>query len=758
MSLPDEFELARETARLNLELTRGNSRLDLELTGSEDAELAQEGARFGQLEWLESNLLGSFCFACVDRKLRRKYHALLIVRDPGRGDAWNLLAETRESLSLGAESFVLADPLTEERDQALVGFSAYPHATHRYRVSLFSPRASTGRGPAPSDAVIDIERSVRLGARDQVEIRYRVRNVPEQTGAPLRLTIEPLLRCRPLHQLTQENPFLDGTCVKLGDEVRMLPYAGMPAIALRVYGAHASFEEQGMWLPAPAYAWEAARGYAASESLFSPGRFTITLSHDTELTFVVGLHRVEAPVAASVEATARREQSASTRTQAEFGSTGRSEVLLARGPARFDSAVNVITTEPLARAAAQFFACSANHQSAIIAGYPWLSVQSHAALSALPGVYLATGSWQNAEQVLSYLAASRVHGLIAKSPAFAGRQADEPSVEASLLFASTVQWFKAELGEERVASFMPVVCELLEAIAEGADPRVRFDRGIGIYSEPGPYALTWMDAMIDGQPVTPRAGYAVDLDALAYNALHFACAWADDKRPGFARTFRNRMRNAEGEFVRRYWDDARGYLADAHDGQRADSRLRPNQLWALALPHRPISNAMAHAALHAVTRDLWTPLGLRTLSPQDPDYRGHYGGDQTTRDRAHHQGSVFPWLTGIYADAMLLTLGRAALIQQLAPILLRINEHIESEACLGQVSELFDGAAPHQAGGAPASVLGAAELYRAQRLFEDVADSAQTRSRAEPRASTSAKAPQKQPPFSNQHNRETLSK
>ena len=123
-----------------------------------------------------------------------------------------------------------------------------------------------------------------------------------------------------------------------------------------------------------------------------------------------------------------------------------------------------------------------------------------------------------------------------------------------------------------------------------------------------------MDARVDARPVTPRAGYAVEIDALAYNAVRFACAWADDKRPGFARTFRNRLRNAEGEFVARYWDDARGYLADSHDGERPDPRLRPNQLWALALPHRPLSTAMALSTLRAVTRELWTPVGLRTLS------------------------------------------------------------------------------------------------------------------------------------------------
>jgi predicted glycogen debranching enzyme len=724
MSEPDRTLLAREPALVDVELARGAALGNTEL------------------EWLETNPLGSFSFACVDRKLRRKYHTLLTVRDPGRGDPWNLLAETRETLSLAGETITLVDPLSDAHEDTLCAFSASPHATHRYRAGG-----------------IEIERSVRLGARDQVEIRYRLIEAPAST--PLTLTIEPLLLCRPLHALTQENPFLDGTCVKLGDEVRMLPYAGMPAIALRVYGAQATFEEHGAWSRVGAYSWEAARGYPASESLFSPGRFTVSLEPAAELTFVVGLHRVEAP--------------------ASFCSSADTQASTAREQAE---AAPETSAPPLARAAAQFFAESTQHEHGIIAGYPWSSVQSRDALLALPGVYLATGSWESAEQVLSSLVKARVHGLIANTPALFGSRAearastggarsDTPSVLASLLFAYTVQWFKSVLGEPRVAGFMPIVCELLESLAEGNDPRARFERGVGVYTEPGPHSLTWMDASVDGRAVTPRAGYAVELDALAYNAVHFACAWADDKRPGFARAFRNRLRNAEGEFVRRYWDDARGYLADGHDGEQPDPRLRPNQLWALALPYRPISNAMAHAALHAVTRDLWTPLGLRTLSPHDPDYRGRYAGDHAARERATHQGSVWPALTGLYADATLATLGEPALATHVSPILQRIATHMTGEGCIGQVSELFDGDAPHRAGGAPACAVSVAELYRTQYLLAEVqgllardttrfdAREQDTQSAADstirPRHE-GAHGTSKRTPHENQHQRETLSK
>lgn len=667
----------------------------------------------GQLEWLETNALGSFGLCCVDRKLRRKYHALLTVRDPGRGDPWNLLADVRERIEARGRSVLLADPLGGEAQGALEEFHAYPHACHRYRAPLW------GGGQDPV-----IERRVRLGARDQVELSFALRNV----RGKLRLILEPLLRCRPLHALTQENPFLDGACVKLGDEVRMLPYAGMPALAFRVFGAEAKLEEQGTWLEV-FYEWEAARGYAASESLFAPGRWVVEVDGDASFTFVVGMHRVEPIVSArtpegALPASARAPEGA---PGPELGARGADNPSFA---AKLAACAERFFVRTFASARAETPGRSATVQ-AVLAGFPWFGVRSRDALIALPGLYLASGDLERALDVLDGLAGARVNGLIPNLPAFGGAAADAASADATLLFARTVQWF-AQQGAAPVERFMPVVCELLESLAEGADPRARFDHGVGVPRAAGQGALTWMDAQIGDAPVTPRTGYAVEIDALAYNAAHFACAWADIHRPRFARAMRARLRSAEADFAARYWDDARGYLADAHDGLRPDASLRPNQLWALGLPFRPVAGGVARAALEAVQRTLLVPVGLRTLAPQDPAYRGHYHGTELERDRAYHQGSAWPWLIGIYADAVLEQLGRAALDEQLGPLLSRMVRHIDDEGCIGQVSELFDGDAPHAAGGAPAQAWSVAEVYRAFRMLHQPSVGS---SRGEPRAS-----------------------
>jgi predicted glycogen debranching enzyme len=618
----------------------------------------------GQLEWLETSPFGSFAFGCIDRKLRRKYHGLLTVREPGRGDAWSVLAELREYLVVDGQELLLCDPLTGGSEAELVGFTAEPQARHHYRARD-----------------IDVERTVRFGAADQLEVRYRLRGITQ----PLTFELEPLLRCRDVHRLTFENPFLDGSFTRHRDELHMTPYAGMPSVAFRVDGCDVRLVRSGTWLNGVTYPVEAERGYEAREDLFAPGRFVLEVARDSDITLVVGLERLAPSV---------RERPEATSTRLSFA-------------------------QKLQRAAGKFVMHTRAGTTALIAGYPWFGPWGRDTLIALPGIHLATGDFEQTAAVLEGMLDARINGLIPNIPALGDNAPDTSSIDASLLFTRAVQWLGQHVGPAHVERFMPAICELLEAIAEARDRRMRLDDGLGVWMERGPWALTWMDAMIDGQPVTPRAGYAVEVDALAYNAARFATEWASAHRPLFARAFRGRLRTAEADFMRRYWADARGYLADAHDGQRQDASLRPNQLFAVGLPYSPIPRELAKSALEAVTRELLVPCGLRTLGPRDPHYRGSYGGDQVARDLAYHQGTAWPWLIGIYADAVERVYGRAALETRLSTVFNFFARAIDAEGCVGQVAEIYAGDAPHTPNGAPAQAWSVAELYRALRMVHD---------------------------------------
>jgi predicted glycogen debranching enzyme len=227
-------------------------------------------------------------------------------------------------------------------------------------------------------------------------------------------------------------------------------------------------------------------------------------------------------------------------------------------------------------------------------------------------------------------------------------------------------------------------------------------------------ALTWMDARLEGGPVTPRGGEAVELQALWYNALLVGAGLAHSPDGRRSSEWGRLARLAREAFRARFWSEELGYLADVvHDGV-ADFSLRPNQLFAIGLPHALLSNGEAARILALVGRELLTPVGLRSLAPADPAYRGRYEGDSRQRDGAYHQGTVWPWLMGVYFDALIRVhgeQGRAGAREWLRGF----ERHLE-EAGLGYVSEVFDGEAPHRAGGAIAQAWSVAELLRIATL------------------------------------------
>lgn len=617
----------------------------------------------GDLEWLETNHRGSFALSCVDRRLRRKYHALLTVRQPAPScDAWSVLAEVREHITHDGVTHTLSDPLygAEATGVETLEFEHTPHATHHYRFDG-----------------VTLSRRVRLSPNhDQVEITYQLRGL----RGPAQLALEPFVRARPIHALMVENPVLDGSLIESSDGFLMVPYQGMPALAWSVLGATAAFEAQGRFCTGVHYAWEAERGYASHEDVFCPGTLRATLNGDGELTLIVGVGGVEVPTPAVIEV-----------SPTAFGP------MLERACAQF------VTNGPKAT----------HERSGLVAGFPWFGLRSRDTLLALPGLHLAVNDeGACANSVLRSLLAGRTNGLIGET----SERGSPSSLEASLLFIRAVQWLSANGGASLAEPFMRPVSELFEALADGTDTRFRLLPGDGILVAPG-QNLTWMNAVTDGSPVTPREGHVVEIDALAYHGLCFALAWAQKHDGLSARRLQPLLEGSEQRFLTRYWSDARGYLADTHNGRELDIRMRPNQLWATALTCSPLTPAMKASVLNLLREELLVPAGLRSLSPRESAYRPHYRGNATERDRSYHQGSVWPGLLGLYADTVLNVRGRAALESELAPTLSFFAKHLRDEGCIGQVNEVFDGDAPHAPGGAPAQAWSTCELYRVWRLL-----------------------------------------
>jgi len=626
-------------------------------------------------EWLSANSRGSFAMGCVDRIPRRKYHGLLTVREPGTGEPLNTLLDVGEYIEMGDKLYLLSSFEFENRVepkgfQHLEDFSFRPVPKWVYQVEQ-----------------LRIERTVEIDAsRDIVRIFYRFSAPSWPSGRAIKVRLKPYILFRPWHHLTQQNAFLNGGVFEHKGTCFFQFYEGMPKFEMRVTGIRSHCFLEGHWVKQMIHRTEEERGYPAIEDAFRPGFFEFSLQGNAEVVFEAGVDALPAEVPP---------------------------------PTKMVDPTSLISR--LEWAAEQYLLTTKKGMHSLIAGYPWFGHWGRDTFISMIGLCLDSGNESDAKraaEILQSYGPLVVEGLLRK-----GIVCDFPEqglimtgIDTPLLYIRAVQAVR-ERWPNAAAEFMPTVCAILDALRKCPDPRVQVKDG-GLFVQPGPWAVTWMDVLMDGQGVTPRTGFAVDINALFYNAMGFALEWARKHNSDFVKVWEPIFEMAEGAFVQRFWDPSHGYLADSHDGNRPDFSLRPNQLWALALPFSPVSRAMGQGILKAVRRDLVTPVGLRTLSPADSRYQGHYRGGTRERDMAYHQGTVWPWLIGIFGDAVFRVDGAAKMKEEMTPIVARLAKHMDFEGCLGQIAEVFDGEAPHAAGGTPAQAWSVAEVLRMARRIK----------------------------------------
>jgi len=643
-------------------------RVSPEAPGSDvDTPAAAEAAP--DAEWLTTNAGGSFAMGTIDRCPRRKYHGLLTIREPGIGEPLNMVAEVEEWFQVGDEHVALhsynwGNAVEPHGVDYLTCFEPLPRWTYQF-------------------SGLTVTREVWLEDHtDAVWIRYSIEGLTQ----PVDLRLRPLIRCRPIHELTFANPFLNGEIdIEDGKSLRtvMHPYKNVPALITSLHGVAGTFRADGHWYEGVHYEWERERGYDDAEDLFTPGEFHLTLEHDGAFCIRLGT----APPA-----------SHDPQVLSSLLSPRRSFVQ------ELDDAADAYLVE------------LDGNRTGIIAGYPWFGEWSRDALIALPGLCLARNEVDKALGILESLADRLENGLVPNIPQSGDVPSNAESIDASLLFIRATALTAKRTRSRRIKALQETCLDLIEQIGAGADPRVRVDAQGFLLVDHGPWALTWMDALVDDDPVTPRQGYAVDLNALWLSGLGTTLRWAKKLRPDFVEEWSETAKKLSEHFEEKFWLQDQGFLTDTHDGHNADGQLRPNQLWALALPGVPIDKAHKKRALAAVRDKLLTPVGLRTLSPDDPAYQPFYRGGQLDRDRAYHQGTVWPWLLGLYADAVAATDGPEAAAEEMMPVLAALCAHLRTEGCIGQIGEVFDGDAPHRPGGTPAQAWSVSEVLRVAKM------------------------------------------
>jgi predicted glycogen debranching enzyme len=613
-------------------------------------------------EWLESNGLGSFAMGTVGGPATRRYHALLCAATRPPTGRMVLVNRCDEEVRVdGALHSLSANfyPGTVWPDgfERLVEFKLDPWPTWIYRC-----------GQAR------IERTLFMPHRKQATVMaWKLLDGPRA-----RLYVRPLVSGRDYHSLHHENPSLRRD-VEIGEGlVEIHPYDGVPPVFMHHNGV---FQARPDWYRNFQYPVEKERGLEYEEDLFQPGELAFDLVPETSAVVVLTL---EGRVVPDVEGWRAAER------------TRRAQIV---------AGVKDGAEARLRLAADQFVVARAQHQT-VIAGYPWFTDWGRDTFISLPGLALATGRHSLARELLFAFAPHVRDGLVPNRFPDAGEEPEYNTVDAPLWYVlAACRYVRASGDRGAFLELLPTVRQILDAYLAGTRHGIGVDDdGLIHAGEPG-LQLTWMDAKIGDWVVTPRSGKPVEIQALWVAALESVAQLCGETDAAWSRELNERAAWARSSFASLFWDESLGWLYDCVDGRNKDATLRPNQLWALGLTTPLIEPSRAERALAAVERELLTPVGLRTRARGD-GYCGRIRGDQHARDGAYHQGTVWPYLIGAYADACARVRGKVP-----PGILDGLRAHLAHEG-LGSIAEIFDGDAPHAPAGCPMQAWSVAETLR----------------------------------------------
>jgi predicted glycogen debranching enzyme len=348
----------------------------------------------------------------------------------------------------------------------------------------------------------------------------------------------------------------------------------------------------------------------------------------------------------------------------------------------------------------------------VIAGYHWFTDWGRDTMISLEGLTLATHRYREAGYILRTFAHYVRDGLIPNMFPDGQREGLYHTADATLWFFHAVERYTLATGDDAtLRKLLPVLLDIIQHHLQGTRFGIHVDPKDGLFTQGAEgYQLTWMDAKVGDWVVTPRRGKAVELNALWYNALCLMQSWTAQYGGGSGINFAEHAQRARESFNRRFWFESGGYLYDVVDGEHADDTCcRPNQILAISLPHPVLDRERWGPVMKVIRERLLTPAGLRSLAPGETDYKSRYYGDLRARDAAYHQGTVWAWLIGPYVDAELKLpdVDRSSLRNLLAGF----DQHL-NEACVGQISEVFDAELPYLPRGCVAQAWSVAEVLR----------------------------------------------
>ena len=376
----------------------------------------------------------------------------------------------------------------------------------------------------------------------------------------------------------------------------------------------------------------------------------------------------------------------------------------------------------LARATDQFIVRRGDTGAAtasIIAGYPWFADWGRDTMISLPGLATALGRYDIAANIFKTYAEFVDRGMLPNRFPDGGEAPEYNTADATLwMFHALEDYLQAKPHPELLGQLFPTLVSIIHAHVDGTRYGIHVDEKDALLhvGEPGTQ-VTWMDAKQGDQVFTPRIGKPVEINALWLNALNVMVRAASRVHNATEKRFCESLLERGSRSFARFWNEDRHCLYDVIDVEgtaACDDKIRPNQILAVSLPYCALPPSQMRAVVERCGQDLLTSYGLRSLSAKDPGYLGTYAGDPWHRDAAYHMGTVWAWLLGPFARAHFRVYGDARLAQSL---LEPIAQHLNA-ACLGSVSEIFDGDAPHSAKGCFAQAWSVAEILRSWIYLE----------------------------------------
>jgi len=620
-------------------------------------------------EIILANNTGAYCNTSIVTCNTRRYHGLLAVTlDRFGGDKYLLLSSLDETLTISGKQFNLGihcyggmyDP---RGHKYIVDFEVNPTPRITYKVG---------------DVILSKTLALSPDS-DRVFIKYQL----ESSAVPVTLELKPFLPFRNIHALTQQNDVADPTPGEIEAGRSFCLYKEFPSLNLQLSDAKAKFVNRPCWYNKVTYSDEYRRGFDCREDLLVPGYFTMTLKPGTSVIFSAS--------------TSEEDKSMLTRS--------------------FNAAVKkagqVTTVREQLACCAETLKSNHNNRRRINAGFSWLYTGLlRETLMALPGLTLyANGSKAEFEEILDNLIYDEQERLFHRTT----------QVEAPLYLAVILQKY-IDFGADAAAvwkKYGSVQKKIIESYKPGVRAEVTMHPNGLLWAQMEHVALSWMNAYVGGNPVTERAGYQVETNALWYNSICFALDMEQKygaKRGGFIKEWTPVRDMIMANYQRTFWNDYYRCLADYVDNSGQHLEMRPNQLYALWMKYRPVQNEIIPDILRMVDNELVTRRGIRTLSPRDVRYKGVYDGTQIDRDLAYHQGCAMPFLLEPYVEICFEVKGPS--FWKKAEWLTEGFFEDLGKHGVGAFSELYDGDPPHEPHGAISSALSTAALLSVMYMMD----------------------------------------